>query len=118
MTVWLVVEEVTRKSCPTVSDTLALWLGAPVVSWELILMVYSPALASFGMLTVAVRFVVPPLTTVSGFVGVSVHMAAGSELASQVTLIFPLYEKEELNCRLAVACAPGVTESVCVPEME
>jgi hypothetical protein len=118
VTDWLVVEEVTRKSCPTVSKTLALWLGAPVVSWELILMLYWPGFASFGTLIVAVRFVVPPLTTVSGFVGVSVHVAPGSELASQFTLIFPLYEKEELNCRLAVACAPGVPESVCVPEME
>ena len=64
------------------------------------------------------RLVVPPLARVSGFAGASVHMAPGSELASQVALIFPPYDKVEVSCRLAFACAPGVPDSVCVPEMK
>jgi hypothetical protein len=50
---------------------------------------YWLALASLGTLIVAVRLIVPPLARVRGFAGVSVHMAPGSELASQVALIFP-----------------------------
>lgn len=68
---------------------LALWLGVPVVSWVLIWMLYWLAFASLGTLIEAVRLIVPPLATVSGFAGVSVHIAPGSELASQVALIFP-----------------------------
>lgn len=71
------------------SETVALWLGAPVVSCRFTLMLYVPALALFGILIVAARVAVPLAEIVSGFPGVSEHIAPESELASQLALIFP-----------------------------
>jgi hypothetical protein len=108
VTVWLAVEEVTRKSWANVNVKLAAWVGAPDVSCVLMIIGYTPGVASFGMLMVAVMFVLPPLATEIGLAGVSVHIAAASALASHVAFTFPAYEKDEVSFRFSVTCAPGV----------
>jgi len=94
------------------------WAGFPVVSCALTLMLYVPGSASLGMFIVAVRFTCPPLETVMGFDGASEHIAPGRAEPSQLALIFPEYENNEVSVSFAVVCAPGAADTLCVPEME
>jgi hypothetical protein len=70
------------------------------------------------MFTVALKFTSPPLVSVRGFAGDRAQIAPASAVTSHVALIFPAYEKEEVNFRLAVTCAPGAADKLSGPEME
>jgi hypothetical protein len=91
VTVWLQgAAQMTENSCARVKETVAEWLGAPVVSCVLIIMLYAPGAALVGISMVAVRLAVPPLAREIGLAGVSTQMVPGSADALQVALMLPV----------------------------
>jgi hypothetical protein len=78
------------KSWDTVRAIVNVELGAPVTSCELTMMLYVPGAALLGTLIVASTGTEASALIVIGFDGVSVHCAAGSAVALQVALTWPL----------------------------
>ena len=74
------------KSCATVSAIVNPWLGVPLTSCVLMLTLYVPGAALFGILMEAVTVTTAPLPMVMGFAGLRAHCAAGRAVASQLAL--------------------------------
>ena len=78
------------KSWNTVRAIVQVAIGAPATSCELMLMLYVPGAALFGILMVAVTGTDDEALIAIGFGGLSVQIAPDNADASQVALTWPL----------------------------
>ena len=85
ITVWLAGEEFRAKSW-TISGIAMEWVGVPDPSAAVTLMLYVPAAALAGRLTVATTGTVDPAPTIIGFTGVTEQLDPGGEPTVQAEL--------------------------------